>query len=87
MSWSERIPAAIEKAEGLLGGCDVWLKAEFGQEGIRIDFAITKTEVALAKALWDMYCWIRSELPVKEGTDGIEVHAALRAFVEKVEAL
>ncbi len=73
-SWSSRIPAAIEKAEKLLDG-----KVRY------YDQDLTATEVALAKALWELY-------PCNDG----ESHCcdfepatcqALRDFCTKVESL
>ena len=72
--WSSRIPAAIEKAEKLLDG-----KVRY------YDQDLTATEVALAKALWELY-------PCNDG----ESHCcdfepatcqALRDFCTKVESL
>ncbi len=86
--WPARIPAAIAKAEELLAreggasGCVL----RFGEETRN---ALTKTEVALAKALWKSQCPdSRTDVP---GVHEVELpcphHAALRAFCEKVEEL
>lgn len=67
-----RIPAAIAKAEGALHASAY--RGYVRWEGV----VITAEEVALAKALW------RTENYIGLGPEPDE---ALRAFVEKVEAL
>ena len=84
--WSTRIPAAIEKAERILGRRET---AECVGEGAVFiprdspDRTITRNEVALAEALYEewqiIFKWDESS-PWK-------LPAALRAFAEKVEAL
>lgn len=90
-SWAERIPAAIEKAEGQTFGL-----TECCSDTSRRLY-LTKGEVALAKALWELVLSNHDPRAVAKWSDvvlGIEleimpggVFAALRAFVEKVEAL
>jgi hypothetical protein len=72
VDWSERIPAAIEKAEGHI---DAWVA------GIE-DLPLTKGEVPLAKALWEVWVWAK-----EHGRTHAIVPLALRDFVLKVEAL
>ncbi len=78
MTWPERIPGAIAKAEGLLPTYVVD-QAQFPDGSLIL---LTPTEVALAKALFPYWDY-------GEGTDVYweNANAALRAFVEKVEAL
>lgn len=90
MTWAERIPAAIEKAEGLLGGdsCEVYKGVGLHHIEDYREFMISNGEVALAKALWNLeetYGFMLDDLIVEEER-GLP-DPALRAFVEKVEAL
>ena len=99
--WSTRIPAAIEKAERILGRRET---AECVGEGAVFiprdspDRTITRNEVALAKVLFQahheaVYKILRTgwdEHEAFETRDGDEpcTHCApLRVFTEKVEAL
>ena len=85
IDWSERIPAAIEKADDILSKTCPCARAE-----CRTDRGnLTMTEIALAQALWAGAC--PASLSPVPGVHDVEVpcprHTALRAFVEKVEAL
>jgi hypothetical protein len=73
--WVERIPQAIEKAEGRFGAMTVVV-------GAPPHGWITRTEVALAKALWELFY----NSPEYNG-EYTPVPEVLRAFTEKVEAL
>ena len=85
--WSTRIPAAIEKAERILGRRET---AECVGEGAVFiprdspDRTITRNEVAMAKALWDMTLLL---LHGKPPSNIALVPPTLIAFTEKVEAL
>lgn len=85
MTWTERIPAAIEKAEGFLG--EIYGTPIVSNEVNGV--MLTAGEVALAKALWKSRCPdSRTDIP---NVHDIEVpcprETALRDFVIKVEAL
>lgn len=86
-SWPERIPAAIAEAEGWLEGGEAWVRV--ASRVWPCDATFTAGEVALAKALWqEFYEGQEPEYAnenMEEPRDGCD--AALRAFVEKVEAL
>jgi hypothetical protein len=81
--WAERIPAAIAKAEGLVEAA----REEFSLSCDRMDpewekvASLGPEAVALAKALW---AHSQLECDYEVALVGC---AALRAFVEKVEAL
>lgn len=78
--WAERIPQAIAKAELHHGNNDCLFYCEHGYP--------SPGEVALAKALWGWeqnYRYIRQDQPVAQERGQFD--PALRAFVEKVEAL
>lgn len=80
MTWAERIPAAIEKAENLIS------RRLDSYKGRR-DF--TPVEVALAKALWTIVMGrnVESIECNDEKCLACVVNKPIRAFVEKVEAL
>ncbi len=78
MSWTERIPAAIEKSETVLAVTCPCSRAECTADRGRL----TTTEVALAKALWDEVGEYYNEV-TDEDTAG--PWYALRIFTEKVE--
>ena len=90
--WSTRIPAAIEKAEGLLARLP---KGHENYGGVNV---ITATEVALFKALWRCTCWHQeAEVDTHRG-DCFDADVscqgrscgrciALITFTEKVESL
>ena len=82
--WSSRIPAAIAKAEKLL---DVeGVPRGFFLPAGNPDGALTATEVALAKALWDTE--VLFEEGFKESWEPLGGSGkALIAFTEKVESL
>ena len=81
--WSERIPAAIEKAEKVLNGRHDAL----GLEGARGFVNLTATEVALAKALWRVLGGSPVSAPSQSTITTLDYFDPLRAFVEKVEVL
>ncbi len=83
--WSSRIPAAIAKAESLTNGHDHRVALEEGSLTI-----ITATEVALAKALWELCLHEQRDNEREELGDSAECssgYEALEAFTEKVESL
>lgn len=94
-SWAERIPAALAKAEKVLEETCSCSCIECRQDR----GGLTKTEIALAKALWEVGCQdaygpggTAQEDVAKHCCGGTGKHicppcAALRAFVEEVEAL
>jgi hypothetical protein len=91
-TWSERIPAAIAKAERRMGSGSGSIHYFLSTQGP--DGAITASEVALAKALWETESdatELLAELDLREklllGAIIADNRPALRAFCEKVEAL
>ena len=78
--WSSRIPAAIAKAESLTNGHDHRVALEEGSLTI-----ITATEVALAKALWELWVEYCDALDWEEAGD--TPPPALIVFAQKVESL
>ena len=74
MSWSERIPAAIEK--GKRRG------AEIGDPELFAAYGITVGEVVLAEALWEM--WVEYCESLEREEPGDEPPEALQAFTEKI---
>lgn len=99
MDWTERIPQAIEKAEGLLEHRTHHVRIEKLAEDRWGDaITIDRIEVALAKALWGALN-VRPIACDKPGDDTAVAYSgqdsmtlddaaeALRAFVEKVETL
>ena len=75
MTWAERIPAVIEKADEHIANGEKY---------------INRCEIALAQALWD-YTQLLMHGPEKqamlERDPTVFTPPALRAFVTKVEAL
>ena len=78
--WAERIPAAIAKAEAELAGAE-WRLFDIEEKCI----IITRGQVALAKARWAAHHARWGATSVWEAD--CDACVALRAFVEKVEAL
>lgn len=91
-TWATRIPAAIEKGEKKAASLEQLLLVlkdnntdlHPGTAQQLIERVVTPGEVALAKALWDE--WYSEHSAPGNRLIG-EPPAALRAFVEKVEAL
>ena len=82
LGWSTRIPAAIEKGKGLLGG-DEYVLIPPHTRGNDTEFTVVLTagEVELAAAIFPY--WDHGE-----GTDAYwdVLDAALRAYTEKIES-
>ena len=84
--WTRRIPAAIEKGKGLFPAVEESEQEEF----VRADYdeyrklTVTKTEVVLAEALWDMTLLL---LHGKPPSNIALVPPALIAFTKKIESL
>lgn len=76
VTWSERIPQAIEKAEHMMNGVMPNAPSK--------EYQWMPNAVALAKALWEAEKTIEGEWGP---WDDWPKSPALRAFVEKVEAL
>ena len=73
--YSERIPAAIAKAEGLLdGGEYVLIPPHIGGNETKLTLVLTAGEVAAVKALWRVTM-----------AEGWHIDPALREFTEKIE--
>ena len=96
MTWATRIPAAIEKGEKLTAPWvdthqpDVesspCVHCDARDEHNRKRGQLSKTEVALAKALWEM--WPARGMSEDDIVFFLDKEVpALRAFVEKVEQL
>ena len=77
LSWSTRIPAAIQKAKELTEGGLIVICER--------DQYLTAGEAALAEGYWARYCTAVLDSPV--GTPDEEVPPELIAFAEKVEKL
>lgn len=87
VTWTERIPQAIEKGKQLVGDRHVYRQNWEDGKLFGAHF-VTREEVALAKALSE----IHSMNPLHDCenwpmADTVSSCVALRAFVEKVEAL
>ncbi len=79
--WSSRIPAAIAKAEELVG--DEREFRTYWMDNREVPVTITATEVVLAKALWEAH----QSLALEYGERVEIVPPALRDFCTKVESL
>ena len=76
--WSTRIPSAIAAGERRLDGDEyVLIPPHIGGNETKLTLVLTAGEVALAKALWEVF----------EGTSVEGWHEELRAYCTKIERL